>query len=78
TEASATGPVSADAEELLPGWQRVSIGDIGTAAGPLRPGGKMNLDEFQVDVVTEGDFVDSGCEVKVVGKQGTRVVVRAV
>ena len=78
TEAGLTDAVPQDAAELLPGWQRVSVGDVGTASGPLRPGGKMNIEDYQVDVVTEGDFVDSGCEIKVIGKQGTRVVVRAV
>jgi hypothetical protein len=29
-----------------------------------------------IDVVTEGDFIDSDCEVCVVDKQGTRVTVR--
>ena len=77
-EASASQSVSEEVQEILPGWQRVSVGDIGTASGPLRPGGKMNFEDFQVDVVTEGDFVDSGSPIKVVGKQGTRVVVRAV
>ncbi|MEO1616057.1 MAG: NfeD family protein [Planctomycetota bacterium] len=67
-----------NAEALLPGWQRVSIGDTGAAAGPLRPGGKMAIDDFTVDVVTEGDFVDSGDAVKVIAKQGTRIVVRPV
>ncbi|MEM6468824.1 MAG: NfeD family protein [Planctomycetota bacterium] len=66
------------AEALMPGWQKVNVGDIGTAAGPLRPGGKMSIEDFTVDVVTEGDFVDHGDEVKVVAKQGTRVVVRPV
>ena len=70
--------VPADAAALLPGWQRVSLGDVGTATGTLRPGGKMSVDDFVVDVVTEGDFIESGREVKVIAKQGTRIVVRAV
>ncbi len=65
-------------EALLPGWQRVEVGQIGTAISPLRPGGKIQTDDFTVDVVTEGDFVDAGCEVKVIGKQGARVIVRPV
>jgi hypothetical protein len=31
-----------------------------------------------VDVVTEGDFVDSGSRVRIMTKQGTRIVVRCV
>lgn len=71
-------PADPDTAALLPGWQRVSVGDTGTAAGPLRPGGKMAIEDFTVDVVTEGDFIEHGCSVKVIGNQGTRVVVRAV
>ncbi|MCO8125365.1 peptidase [Stieleria sp. TO1_6] len=67
---------SPDASALVPGWQRVQIGDVGVAAGPLRPGGKMNVDDYTVDVVSEGDFVDSGQSIKVIAKQGTRIVVR--
>ena len=67
-----------DAAALLPGWQRVAVGDIGTAAGALRPGGKMAINDYTVDVVTEGDFVDNGQSVKVIAKQGTKIVVRVV
>ncbi|MEM9645652.1 MAG: peptidase [Planctomycetota bacterium] len=62
----------------LPGWQRVQVGEIGRAAGPLRPSGKMQIEDYQVDVVTEGEFVDSETPIKVITKQGSRVVVRPV
>jgi membrane-bound serine protease (ClpP class) len=74
--AAAAGDPSGDA--LLPGWQRVEVGDVGQAISPLRPSGKMQVAEFTVDVVTEGDFVESDTEVKVIGKQGSRVIVRPV
>ena len=62
----------------MPGWQRVEVGDTGSTISPLRPSGKMQVDDFTVDVVTEGDFVEPGIEVKVIGKQGARVIVRPV
>ncbi|TWU42871.1 NfeD family protein [Novipirellula artificiosorum] len=63
----------------LPGWQRVEIGSFGEAVSPLRPGGRIQVDnDFTVDVVTEGDFIETGTQVKVVGKQGAKVIVRAV
>ncbi|OYP31084.1 peptidase [Rhodopirellula sp. MGV] len=62
----------------MPGWQRVQVGDEGVAVGALRPGGKMSVDDFTVDVVTEGDYVDSGMAVRVIAKQGTKIVVRVV
>lgn len=70
--------VAADSESLLPGWQRVTVGDVGTTVSPLRPSGKMQVDDYSVDVVTEGDFVEGGQQVRVVGKQGAKVVVRPV
>ncbi len=65
-------------EALLPGWQRVEVGDVGETISALRPSGKMQVGHFVVDVVTEGDFVEAGSGVKVIGKQGSRVVVRPV
>jgi membrane-bound serine protease (ClpP class) len=75
-EFAAAGEITGDA--LLPGWQRVQVGDVGQAVSPLRPSGKMQVDDFTVDVVTEGDFVDSDSSVEVIGKQGSRVIVRVV
>lgn len=65
-------------DSALPPWQRVEVGDTGQTVSPLRPSGKMQVGEFVVDVVTEGDFVDMGRQVKVVNKQGARVIVRIV
>ncbi len=65
-------------DAMLPGWQQINIGDVGTAVSPLRPSGKMQFGDLMVDVVTEGDFVETGCDVKVIGKQGARVIVRQV
>ncbi len=76
--ATAAGAAERTGDALLPGWQRVEVGDLGDTISPLRPGGKMQVGEFTVDVVTEGDFVESGSRVKVVGKQGAKVVVRPV
>ena len=69
---------SAADTSLLPGWQQVEVGDLGQAISPLRPSGKMQVGECTVDVVTEGDFVENGSEVKVISKQGARVIVRPV
>jgi len=62
--------------DQLPAWQLVNVGDVGTTASPLRPSGKIQIRDMMIDVVTEGDFIDSDCEVCVVDKQGTRVTVR--
>ncbi len=65
----------ADAKSGVP-WQMVDVGDEGSAISSLRPSGKVQFGDAIVDVITEGDFVDSGSRVRIVTKQGTRIVVR--
>ena len=54
------------------------LGDVGVVEGLLRPAGKARFGQILVDVVSEGEFIDSGCHVKVVQRHGNRVVVRCV
>lgn len=67
-------PVSASSE--LPPWETVAVGDLGRALSSLRPSGKALFGEAIVDVSTEGDFVDADETVRVLKRQGTRLVVR--
>ncbi|GMU36173.1 MAG: hypothetical protein KJ057_10480 [Phycisphaerae bacterium] len=53
-------------------------GDMGVSQGPLRPAGKARFGAVLVDVVTQGEYIESGVGVKVVERQGNRVVVREV
>jgi membrane-bound serine protease (ClpP class) len=62
--------------DKLPPWQLVNVGDVGTTASPLRPSGKIQIRDLIIDVVTEGDFIDTDCEVCIVDKQGAKVTVR--
>ncbi|TVP96117.1 MAG: peptidase [Planctomycetaceae bacterium] len=62
----------------LPNHERAQIGDLGKTLGPLRPSGKLQLDDDILEVVTEGDFIPDGTEVRVVAIRGARVVVRRV
>lgn len=71
-------PDDANCTDSVPAWQRVAIGQTGTAVSPLRPGGRIQVDDMLVDVVSEGDYIDAGQSVRVIAKQGTRVVVRLV
>ncbi len=64
-------------EADLPGWQQISVGDVGTTLSPLRPAGKIQIGPFTIDVVTEGDFIPSESPVRVIEKQGVRIVVRS-
>lgn len=56
----------------------IPVGQIGRAATVLRPSGTMEVGGERVDVVTAGEFIESGTEVRVVEVQGTRIVVEAV
>lgn len=53
-----------------------SIGDVGTAVGPLRPAGKARFGASLVDVVSDGEFINAGDRIEVIDRQGNRVVVR--
>lgn len=66
------------ASDQTPSWQRVELGQTGQSVSPLRPGGRIEIDDMMLDVVTEGDYVESGKPVRVIAKQGARVVVRVV
>ncbi|MEM8487298.1 MAG: NfeD family protein [Bacteroidota bacterium] len=56
------------------------LGMVGRAITPLRPSGTVQLSENQrrVDVVTAGEFIDTGASVRVVDVRGSRVEVRQV
>jgi membrane-bound ClpP family serine protease len=53
------------------------IGAMGHAATDLRPAGKARIEHELVDVIAEGEPLDSGTPVVVVEARGNRVVVRA-
>lgn len=51
------------------------LGKEGVAITPLRPSGAVKIDDMRVDVVTQGGFIPSGTEIKVIKVEGTRVIV---
>jgi membrane-bound serine protease (ClpP class) len=55
-------------------WE-VKVGELGTAATFLRPAGKARFKERDIDVVTEGDFIEKGAKVKILAIKGSRVIV---
>lgn len=63
-------------EDQLPAWQLINVGDVGKTVSPLRPSGKIQIRDLMIDVITEGDFIDTGSEVCVVARQGAKVTVR--
>jgi len=52
------------------------IGAVGKALGPLHPGGIALFGSNRIDVVTEGEFIAKGDDVRVTKVEGARVVVR--
>lgn len=54
------------------------VNQSGTAFTQLRPAGTALINGRRVDVVTEGQLIERGSPVKVVGVEGMRVIVRAV
>jgi membrane-bound serine protease (ClpP class) len=53
------------------------LGASGTSLTQLRPAGIAEFDGRRVDVVSQGDFIESGQAVEVVEEAGHRVVVRS-
>lgn len=55
------------------------VGAEGTALTVLRPAGTMELpDGTHLDVVTRGDFIEQGAKVKVIGIDGTWLIVQEI
>jgi len=52
------------------------LGRRGTTVTPLRPIGRVRFGSDEVDVMTEGEYVDSHQEVEVMTVEGPRIVVR--
>ena len=52
------------------------VGRRGTTVTPLRPIGRIRIGSEEVDVMTEGEYIDSNQEVEVMSVEGPRVVVR--
>ena len=53
------------------------LGKKGVAITDLRPSGMVEIEGNRTDVVTSGDMIDKGVQVKVVQVEGNRVVVEA-
>ena len=52
------------------------VGRRGVTVTPLRPIGRVRFGSDEVDVITEGEYIDSDQEVEVTIVEGARVVVR--
>ena len=60
-----------------PPEDRSRIGEIGVTRTPLRPSGKALFGESLQDVITAGEMLPSGTQVRIVAVEGSKIVVRA-
>lgn len=54
------------------------LGKSGYTMTPLRPAGTIIIDNERIDVVSEGNYIDSKKKVEVVRVEGSRIVVREI
>jgi membrane-bound serine protease (ClpP class) len=71
--ASGVSSVAAQEEQ-----QEARIGQIGLAISQLYPGGKARFGEQVLDVLTQGELVEKGRPVKIIGHTGSDAVVQEV
>ncbi len=69
---AASGVVSVAAQARR---QAAQVGQVGVALSPLRPGGKAQFGEEILDVITQGERLDKGTRVRVVGHSATEAIV---
>ena len=58
------------------GTERRWLGKKGVAASPLRPAGFATIEGERMDVVSEGEYIEAGTRIEVIGEEGNRIVVR--
>ena len=56
---------------------QVLVGKRGRTSSVLRPAGIGDFDGVRLNVVTEGDFIESGRPIEIARVEGARIVVRA-
>jgi membrane-bound serine protease (ClpP class) len=70
--ASGVDSVLAQAEQ-----QALQVGQTGVAVSILRPGGKAQFGEQLLDVITQGELIEKGRGVRIIGHSATEAIVEA-
>lgn len=73
-----TGASGTASEVGLEERRQRRVGHTGVVVSALRPGGKARFGEDVMDVVTQGEMVDEGADVKIIAYSGSTAVVVAV
>jgi membrane-bound serine protease (ClpP class) len=71
-----TGLAAGEGYASAPAGDSNWLGKGGTAVSALRPAGIADIDGERVDVVSDGEFIDSGARIVVTRVDGNRIVVR--
>jgi membrane-bound serine protease (ClpP class) len=71
---SASGVTSVVTQEQV---QETRLGQVGVAVSVLRPGGKAQFGDDIIDVMTQGEMIQKGTHVRVIGHSGTEAVVES-
>lgn len=65
-------------EVAIEAQQKSRKGQIGVAVSALRPGGKARFGEELLDVIAQGEMLDKGTRVRIIGSSGSESIVEAV
>jgi len=68
----------ADKKPVMTEHPTISIGDWGRAESLLRPAGRAIFAGQSFDVVSDGEFIDPGTQIRVITIKGNRIVVSAI
>jgi membrane-bound serine protease (ClpP class) len=71
-----TGLSAGEGYASAPASDESWLGKSGTALTPLRPAGIADINGQRVDVVSDGEYIDSGLPITVTRVDGNRIVVR--
>lgn len=71
------GASGVQADAALEATQQQRLGQTGVALSTLRPGGKAQFGGDILDVVSEGDLIESGRKVRIIGNSGHEAIVEA-
>jgi membrane-bound serine protease (ClpP class) len=58
--------------------QSARVGHTGVTISPLRPGGKAKFGDEVLDVISQGDLVDRGRKVRIIGHSATEAIVEVI
>ena len=67
-----------DASHVSEGDLNYFVDHEGVTVSKLRPAGMAEFDGVKLNVVSDGEFIDSGRKVRVARVQGNRIVVKAI